>query len=117
MASFEHVGAALAQLRKRAGISQEQLAEKLGLRGSTSVSSIETGNPRADTIARYLGAIGYGPRDLADALDALTYDSRPTPSEVRESAPPPDPLDEKVKALIDSLQEMVAEVKSRDRKP
>jgi transcriptional regulator with XRE-family HTH domain len=114
VASFDHVGAALARLRKRAGINQEDLAARLGLSGSTSVSSIETGNPRANTIGRYLDAIGCTPQDLANALGELTYGATlGAASEVREA--PPDPLDEKVSQLKQALDDVVLAIKEKGR--
>lgn len=114
--TFEDVGAALAKLRKKRGISQEELAARLNLSGSTSVSSIETGNPRADTIARYLRAIDCTPHDLADALAALSYSASgpATGAEVREVAE--DELDSKVEQFKQALDDVVLAIREKHAK-
>lgn len=73
MAEFAKVGLALAALRKAAGLRQQDVAERLGVRAST-VGRFEgpDGNPRATSIDRYLEAIGCTPVDLARALEGET---------------------------------------------
>ncbi len=76
------MGAALRELRRRAGLTQAQVAEAMGGRGSTghvAVSRLETGRATQPTfgfVADYLRACGASFADLAPVLDA--YTSQPT---------------------------------------
>lgn len=112
MAGFEEVGAALAMLRNRSGLSQEELAAKMKLKRGNSVSAIETGNPRVSSIHRYLVALGRSPTELAAALAELSYDGHVEAEEVREVAPT-DPIDQFALDFIATLLALVEEVKKR----
>ena len=73
------VGPALAALRKKAGLRQEDVAQRIGV-GFTNVSRVEQpgSNPSIETVLKILGAIGGDLADLEaemnprppDALDA-----------------------------------------------
>lgn len=117
MAGFEDVGAALAALRNRAGLSQEELANRMGLKGGNSVSAIESGNPRVSSIHRYLVALQCSPMDLAMALEQLSYSEEDElgQPEVREGAPV-DPLDQLALDFNKTMQSLVEEVKRRSPK-
>jgi transcriptional regulator with XRE-family HTH domain len=64
------VGRALRELRKRAGLTQEQVAEQMGT-SSTYLSRLEAGQRdiRLSTVLRLLDAVGTDLHQLADALD------------------------------------------------
>lgn len=64
------VGRALRELRKRAGLTQEQVAERMGT-SSTYLSRLEAGQRdiRLSTILRLLDALNADLRQLADALN------------------------------------------------
>jgi transcriptional regulator with XRE-family HTH domain len=66
-------GQLLARRRKRAGISQEQLAETLGL-ARTSVTNIERGRQpiQLHTLYAIADALGIEPTDLMPAVPKLT---------------------------------------------
>ena len=66
------VGLALRELRKRAGLTQEQVAERMGT-SSTYLSRLEAGQRdiRLSTILRLLDALGTGLHRLADVIDGL----------------------------------------------
>jgi HTH-type transcriptional regulator / antitoxin HipB len=65
------VGRALRELRKRAGLTQEQVAERMGT-SSTYLSRLEAGQRdiRLSTVLRLLDAIGADLRQLSDAIAA-----------------------------------------------
>jgi HTH-type transcriptional regulator/antitoxin HipB len=65
------VGRALRELRKRAGLTQEQVAERMGT-SSTYLSRLEAGQRdiRLSTVLRLLDALGADLRQLADAIEA-----------------------------------------------
>lgn len=111
---LEAVGQALALLRAEKGISQKELAARMGLARDTSVSSIETGNPTARVVASYLRALGTDYHALARAIDVVT-----ARNEVHEShsayASPVDPLDEKVSQFKQALDEVVLAIKEKWR--
>lgn len=67
---YAELGAALRRLRETAGLTQAQLAERVGVR-SQFVSAVERGErgPRWDTLRRWLAACGATLRDLADVLE------------------------------------------------
>jgi transcriptional regulator with XRE-family HTH domain len=62
-------GANLVRLRKRAGISQEELGFRSDLH-RTEVGMLERGIrlPRIDTLLKVAGALGLEPGDLLDGL-------------------------------------------------
>ena len=64
------LGRALRELRVRAGLTQEQLAERLGAH-PTFVGRVERGQRgvRWNTAMRFLRALGADLRQLADAFD------------------------------------------------
>jgi transcriptional regulator with XRE-family HTH domain len=64
------VGRALRELRKRAGLTQEQVAGQMGT-SSTYLSRLEAGQRdiRLSTILRLLDAVGADLHQLADAID------------------------------------------------
>jgi transcriptional regulator with XRE-family HTH domain len=110
----EAIGQALSLLRAEKGISQKELASRMGLARDTSVSSIETGNPTARVVASYLRALGADYHALARAIDVVT-----ARGEVHEGpsvyAPHADPLDEKVSQLKQALDEVVLAIKEKGR--
>lgn len=65
------VGRALRALRKRAGLTQEQVAERMGT-SSTYLSRLEAGQRdiRLSTLLRLLVALGADLRQLSDAIAA-----------------------------------------------
>jgi HTH-type transcriptional regulator/antitoxin HipB len=64
------VGRALRELRKRTGLTQEQVAERMGT-SSTYLSRLEAGQRdiRLSTILRLLDALGADLHRLADVID------------------------------------------------
>ncbi|MGD0454494.1 MAG: helix-turn-helix transcriptional regulator [Solirubrobacteraceae bacterium] len=70
------VGRALRELRKQAGLTQEQVAERMGT-SSTYLSRLEAGQRdiRLSTVLRLLDALGSDLHQFADAIDGR--DSRP----------------------------------------
>jgi HTH-type transcriptional regulator/antitoxin HipB len=64
------VGRALRELRKRAGLTQEQVAARMGT-SSTYLSRLEAGQRdiRLSTVLRLLDAVGTDLHQLADAID------------------------------------------------
>jgi HTH-type transcriptional regulator/antitoxin HipB len=64
------VGRALRELRKRAGLTQEQVAERMGT-SSTYLSRLEAGQRdiRLSTVLRLLDALGADLRQLADDIE------------------------------------------------
>jgi HTH-type transcriptional regulator/antitoxin HipB len=64
------VGLALRELRKQAGLTQQQVAERMGT-SSTYLSRLEAGQRdiRLSTVLRLLAALGADLRQLVDALD------------------------------------------------
>jgi HTH-type transcriptional regulator/antitoxin HipB len=64
------VGRALRELRKRAGLTQEQVAERMGT-SSTYLSRLEAGQRdiRLSTVLRLLDALGSDLNQFADAID------------------------------------------------
>lgn len=71
------LGRALRALRKRAGITQEQLAERLGV-DPTFVGRLERGQRGAHwrTIRRILAALDTGVGDFATEIDAAERELR-----------------------------------------
>jgi transcriptional regulator with XRE-family HTH domain len=65
------LGRALRELRGRAGLTQEQLAERLGAH-PTFVGRVERGQRgvRWNTAMRFLRALGADLHQLADAIDS-----------------------------------------------
>jgi transcriptional regulator with XRE-family HTH domain len=64
-----HFGQNLATQRRRAGLSQEQLADRAGLH-RTAISLSETGkrNPRLDTLVKLAEALGIPVGALVDGI-------------------------------------------------
>ena len=56
------LGARIKELRKRAGLSQDQLAERVGIRDSKYLSRIEVGKryPSLDTLEKIADALHVG---------------------------------------------------------
>jgi DNA-binding XRE family transcriptional regulator len=73
--SRREAGAWLTGLRTRAGLSQTQLAEKLGLKYSTFISQVENGYGRVPTesMRAWAEALGVEPSEFARGLIAY-YD-------------------------------------------
>lgn len=63
----------LKALREKAGMTQADVADRLGLRYYTFVSQVEGGHGRvpSDQIGRWADALGIGRRDLA--LELMRY--------------------------------------------
>ena len=92
------LGRALALLRADRGLTQEQLGGRLdGGVTNSSVSRLEAAraNPRVDTLARHLEALGADLYDLADSLERVngrTPQSRiPPPPRGPDETAAPDP--------------------------
>lgn len=70
------LGEFLAELRERAALSQEALAEVLG-HGQTWVSRIESGQTgvSVEVLLAWLRAVGVGLVDVADKLERLDPDA------------------------------------------
>lgn len=87
-------GKNFARLRKRAGLSQEAVAAKLGYANdrNANVSSIETGNrrslPRPKTVMRHAEILDCQPWELLDGVET-EYDRLRTKGEPhrRDTAP------------------------------
>jgi transcriptional regulator with XRE-family HTH domain len=60
------VGPALAQLRQRAGLTQAELAERLGLLSPETISRYERGErePRVSSLIRIAEVLGVSPEEL-----------------------------------------------------
>lgn len=69
MTFAERFGANLAHLRKRAGISQEELGVRASLH-RTAVGQLERGErvARTDTLVKLAGSLGADPAELLDGL-------------------------------------------------
>jgi hypothetical protein len=67
--AYAKVGKYLASVRETAGMSQEQLAKKMG-RVQSFVAKIETGNRRLDVVefAELAKALGVSPQRLLDGI-------------------------------------------------
>jgi hypothetical protein len=65
------IGRVLAELRERATprVTQDDIRSRMGLANTSSISSIESGSPRSDSMLRYLDALGLSLYDLAQAVD------------------------------------------------
>jgi transcriptional regulator with XRE-family HTH domain len=79
--SQRQLGRALAALRAQTGITQEQLAGRLGI-DPTYVSQVERGRRgvRWHTVLRFLAGLNATVHQLADELD--TEDGRPTDAQL-----------------------------------
>jgi transcriptional regulator with XRE-family HTH domain len=64
-----HIGANLRRARKRADLSQEELAVRASLH-RTAIGQLERGErvARADTLVKLAGSLGIPPGDLLDGL-------------------------------------------------
>lgn len=60
------VGQTIARLRKAAGLTQRQLAERAGITNQAHISKIETGyhEPQPETLRKIAAALGIDVRDL-----------------------------------------------------
>lgn len=114
------VGQALALLRAERGLSQKELAAKLGLARETSVSSIETGNPTSRVVSGYLRALGLDYHALARALDVIAARGVEVPSDVQEASSTyasRDDLQEKVDQFKQALDDIVLAIREKHGKP
>jgi DNA-binding XRE family transcriptional regulator len=68
--SRRKAGAWLAEIRNRAGLSQTQLAEELGLKYCTFISQVENGHGRVPTesMRAWAEALGVEPSEFARRL-------------------------------------------------
>jgi len=71
------LGPRLAALRRRAGLTQEELARRMGMsspnkRMMVRIENGRTGNPGLASVARYLRACRAGFVDVLDLLDGYT---------------------------------------------
>lgn len=111
----ETLGALVRQLRKQAGLTQFQLAERAGL-GESTVRRIETDRPfdhRLGTINRIADALDAGPEDRRrlSALSGGTVPEAPVPP---PPEPPPPPRDHG--PLADAAEELARESRQRWRR-
>ncbi|MFD4763892.1 helix-turn-helix domain-containing protein [Streptomyces sp. NPDC058439] len=111
----ETLGALVRQLRKQAGLTQFQLAERAGL-GESTVRRIETDRPfdhRLGTINRIADALDAGPEDRRrlSALSGGTVPEAPVPP---PPEPPPPPRDHG--PLADAAEELARESRRRWRR-
>ncbi len=69
----KYIGNQVRRLRKKANISQEQLAEQIGI-ATNSLSSIETGNAfmSINTLEKLLNAFNISPKELFDFPEIST---------------------------------------------
>ncbi len=72
------LGRALQALRDQAGVTQEEMAVRLGIH-STYVSQVERGRRgvRWHTVLRFLDALGSNLHQLADAIAKVEQDPLP----------------------------------------
>jgi transcriptional regulator with XRE-family HTH domain len=103
---MDHIGIQLAEARSRAGLTQSELAEKLGVQQSR-VSRIEhEANPRLDTVQSYARALGLElvlvPRKQLSGVQAM-LSGQAAPEEVGRSRFP-------------SLADLVRDVSDRPKK-
>jgi transcriptional regulator with XRE-family HTH domain len=86
-------GARLRELRLRAGLSQREVAERMGLRGKQarkSVSLLERGegaDPTVSTIARFLKACGARWYQFCDVLESVEIADASMPEATKELLP------------------------------
>jgi transcriptional regulator with XRE-family HTH domain len=110
----EHFGANLVRVRKRAGLSQEQLGAIAGLH-RTEVGMLERGVrlPRLDTIAKLAGALEVDPGEL---LAGITW--RPAPSSVGgfELSDPGGTGEEEARSQLAALTKRAAALRARQSK-
>jgi DNA-binding XRE family transcriptional regulator len=68
-AAGEEFGLFVYRERKRAGLTQDQLAKKLGVR-QTEISRLETGHycPRLDSVVKVITALRADPQALVEAI-------------------------------------------------
>jgi len=71
------LGPRLRELRRRAGLTQAELARRIGLRSGNArwmvrIENGRTGNPGLATVGRYLRACRAGFVDVLDVLDGYT---------------------------------------------
>lgn len=73
-------GTRLKKIRIDKGISQEELAKRMGLSNRSSITHLEKGrnNPTTDVVERLAQALGVSPADFfieenADASDIIPY--------------------------------------------
>lgn len=111
----EDVGQALALLRAEKGLSQREMAARMGLARDTSISSIETGNPTSRVVSSYLSALGLDYHALARALDIVgARAGAMAGDEIREVAE--DELDSKVEQFKQALDDVVLAIREKHAK-
>lgn len=120
----DQLGALLRRLRKRSGLTQEQLAERSGVSVRT-IRRLETGGSadhRTRTVlllADALGVEGEERRELAAVLAKAPPEQAATPAPVPEpvpaSVPEPAPLPVRPAALVEAAAELASEVGRRWR--
>ena len=76
-ARYEELRRQMIEAREEAGVSQEQLAERLG-RPQSYVSKTELGKRRLDVIEylTFARAVGYDPYDLLKEIEQKTFKKR-----------------------------------------
>jgi transcriptional regulator with XRE-family HTH domain len=86
------VGAAIREIRKDVGMTQMQLAEKLGFRTNTYVSNIErgTGGVSIGRLWEFAHALGCYPSDVMMLVEIHARGSTPSPSSSSPVRTPPD---------------------------
>lgn len=82
---LEGLGRALGILRRREGLTPEQLGNRMGIDGSgVRKQEAANSNPRADKLSRHLQHLGADLHDLARALDEVAGREPPAARPVRE---------------------------------
>jgi transcriptional regulator with XRE-family HTH domain len=64
-------GENLKRARERRGVTQEDLARRVGFRRQSRVSTLENSSivPRAETVVKFAKALDVEPRELLDAVE------------------------------------------------
>ena len=120
----ESLGAMVRRLRRQAGLTQAQLAERAGL-GERTIGRIENDRPfdhRRGTVTRLADALGAGPQDRQRLATAFGGDGSGSGGSSDEEVPPPGPNgppSEPARAhgpLSDEADTLAREIKRRWRR-
>lgn len=85
-AAASHIGALIAQLRKRQGMTQDQVAVLSGI-DSSNVRAYESGRstPNIQSLVRIAAALGVQPGELLDGLEPDMFSARDDDGRRREA--------------------------------